>query len=589
MKQFFAAFFGTITGLIVTFFLIVIILFAVIAGAVGPASKKRPFAMKEKSVLHLTLDKEIPERSSNNPFANFNFSSLSENKEPGVNDIVTLIHKAKTDDKISGIFLELTSIHAGMATIEEIRNALLDFKTSKKFIISYGEVYSQGAYYLASTADKVYLNPQGEMIFKGFSAQVMFFKGMLEKLEIQPQIFRHGKFKSAIEPFILDKMSDANREQTRKYITSLWGHLLEGISKSRKISTDSLAIIANNILIQNAEDAVKYKMVDDLKYKDEILDILKTKLSLDEKKKINFITLNQYNRDEDEKTFGKKDKIAVIYAVGAIGEGDGNDESIGSERISTAIREARKDSSIKAIVLRVNSPGGSALASDVIWREVALAEKAKPVVVSMGDVAASGGYYISCAADVIVAQPNTITGSIGVFGILPNLKNFFNNKLGITVDTVNTNTHSDFGSPFRAVNDVESIVIQKGVEDIYTTFVRRVAEGRKMTPEQIDSLGQGRVWSGADAKAIGLVDELGGLEDAIKIAAKKAKLENYKLDELPKQKDPFQELIKEFSGDVSTSIMKSQLKENYDYFMEFKKLSESKGIMAQMPYEIKVY
>jgi len=591
MKQFFAAFFGTITGLIVTFFLIIIIFFVMIASVIGSSTKKKPIIIAEKSVLHIKLDKEIPERSSNNPFADFNFASMSETQEPGVNDIVALIKRAKTDDKIKGIFLDLSSVRAGMATIEEIRNALIDFKTSKKFIVSYGEVYSQGAYYLASTADNIYLNPIGEMDFRGFSAQIMFFKGMLDKLEIQPQVFKHGRFKSAVEPLCIDKMSADNREQTRKYVTSLWGHVISGLSESRNIPTDSLTSMANGILIQSADDAVKYGMVDGLKYRDEILDTLRSRLSLEEKKKINFVTLAQYNREADFKDFAKKgkDKIAVIYAVGGIGGGEGDDDNIGSDRISEAIRKARKDSTVKAIVLRVNSPGGSALASDVIWREVALAQKAKPVVVSMGDVAASGGYYIACAADVIVAQPNTITGSIGVFGLMPNMQKFFNNKLGITIDTVNSNTHSDFGSPFRPIGDAEGMIIQKSVEDIYTTFINRVAEGRKMTPAQVDSIGQGRVWSGIDAKEIGLVDELGGLEDAIRIAAERAKLENYKLEELPKQKDAFEEFIKGISGDVSERLMKAQLKENYEYFVEFKKLSESKGIMAKMPYQIKIY
>lgn len=592
MKQFFAAFFGTIAGLVVTFLLLILIVGIMIAGAIGSSTKKKPFSVKEKSILHLKLDKEIPERSSNNPFSSFDFSSMSETQEPGVNEIVDLIKDAKEDEKIKGILLELSSVNAGMATIEEIRTALLDFKKSKKFIVSYGEVFSQGAYYLATTADSIYLNPEGYIDFRGYSAQLMFFKGMLEKLEIQPQVFRHGKFKSAIEPFTLDKMSDANREQTRKYVTSLWNHSLKGVNAMRNVSVDSLNMIANGILIQRPEDAVKYKLVDDLKYKDEILDLLRKKLSLEEKKKINFVTLNQYARHKEkgvdiEKK--EKEKIAVIYAVGGIEGGEGNDESIGSEELSNTIRKARLDSNIKAIVLRINSPGGSALASEVIWREVVLAKKQKPVVVSMSDVAASGGYYIACGADAIVAQPNTITGSIGVFGLLPNMKNFFNNKLGITIDTVNSNTHSDFGTPFRAVSDAESIIIQRGIEDVYTTFITRVAEGRKMTTAQVDSIGQGRVWSGIDAKSIGLVDELGGLDVAIKIAAQKAKVEHYKIEELPKQKDFFEEFMKEFSGDVSAYFIKNELKENYESLVEMKKIMEKKGIMAQMPYTIVIH
>ncbi len=577
------------TGLIITFFLFLFLLFVIALGVVSSATKEKTFTVKSNSVLHLKFTLPVTERTANNPFKDFNFASFSANKQLGLNDILENIEKAKTDPDIKGIYMDMSSVPAGIATIEEIRNALIDFKTSGKFILSYSEGYGQGAYYLASVADKIYLNPQGNLDWKGISAQIMFFKGALEKLEISAQIFRHGKFKSAIEPFDLEKMSTANRLQTLTYIDAIWNHLLEGISKSRSVSIEELNSLADNMSIRKPEDAVRFKLVDGLKYKDEIIDELKEKLGLKKKNKINYVDLDEYiHAPKTEKGAGKE-KIAIIYAVGTIESGEGDEESIGSERISKAIREARMDSNIKAIVLRVNSPGGSALASDVIWREAFLAEKAKPFIVSMGDVAASGGYYISCAADIIVAQPNTITGSIGVFGILPNAQKFFNNKLGITIDTANTNKHAGMGSPFRPVSAEEGQVIQQSVEDVYDVFTSKVADGRKKTKGEIDSIGQGRVWSGTDAKKIGLVDELGGIKEAIHIAAKKAKLEKYKIVELPKQKDFWEQLVKDFSEDTETKMLKKELGVNYEYYRHFMEINNAKGVQARMPYDMLIY
>ncbi len=589
MKQFFKYVLATMTGLLFAFILSVILLIVICMGIVGASSKEKTFKVKANSLLHLKFTSPIPERTPTNPFKDFNFSSFSGNKEVGLNDILENIKKAETDADIKGIYMDMSSVPAGVATIEEIRNALIAFKSSGKFILSYSEGYTQGAYYLSSVADKIYLNPQGNMDWKGLSAQIMFFKGALEKLEITAQIFRHGKFKSAIEPFDLDKMSKANRLQTMSYVGAIWNHILEGISKSRGITVEELNRMADELALRTPEDAVQFKLVDGLKYKDEIIAELKSKLGLAEKDKLNTVEMDEYVRTPNKEKKKGKDKIAIIYAVGTIQGGEGDEETIGSERISKALREARLDSTVKAIVFRVNSPGGSALASDVIWREAMLAEKVKPFIVSMGDVAASGGYYISCAADVIVAQPNTITGSIGVFGLLPNAQKFFNNKLGITIDTANTNKHSDMGNIFRPVSPVEGKFVQQSVEHIYDIFIGKVADGRKKSKADIDSIGQGRVWSGVDAKKIGLVDELGGIKEAVKIAAARAKLDKYKIVELPKQKDFLESLMKEISEDAETKVLKRELGINFEYYKHFKEMTSMEGVQARMGYDVVLY
>lgn len=576
-------------------FILIVILFFILMGmvlSVASLSKKEVVVVPENSILQLKLNEEIADRSSSNPFNNFDFSSFNTTKSPGLNEILQNIKKAKTDDNIKGIFLDLGTIPSGIATIEEIRNALLDFKSSKKFIISYSEEYTQKAYYIASVSDKVYLYPEGALDFKGLNGEVMFFKGLLDKLDVDVQILRHGKFKSAVEPFVLDKMSEPNKEQTLKYISGIWNQMLEGISESRKMSVAQLNGIADSFKIQKAQDAVTYKLVDKLLYKDELLAELRNLLGIGKKEKINSISLQKYTSvpDKTKKIHKTKDKIAVIYALGEIVSGKGDDETIGSDRISEAIRKARLDSAVKAIVLRVNSPGGSALASDVIWREVDLSKKTKPVVVSMGDVAASGGYYIACAATRIVADPTTLTGSIGVFGLIPNLKGLFNNKLGVSFDNVKTNNYADIGSTYRPLTKSEENIYQTSVENIYETFITHVAEGRGMTKEKVDSIGQGRVWNGVDALEIGLIDEFGGLEKSIEIAAKLAKIEEYKIQSLPAQKDPFTQIMEELSGEsTDQTILKNKLGELYEFYNYIQYVKNTKGVQARIPYTIKIY
>ena len=585
MKQFFKFMFASMLGTFLTGIILLFIGIGLIAMLVSGLNKEE-IKIPTNSILHLTLSSEIFDRASNNPLQSFDYASMKSKSPLGLNDILQCINKAKKDSNIKGILLDLTDIKAGFASIEEIRNELADFKKSGKFIISYSEAYSQKGYFLASVADKVFLNPEGMIDFRGLAAEIMFFKGALQKLEIDAQIIRHGKYKSAIEPFILDKMSDANKIQTLTFISSIWNEVIQKISDSRKITPEQLNSIANTLAIQSAQDAVKLQFADSIVYKDELISFLKIKTGVKTDKEVSLITLDAYMlAPTTEKIKREKDKIAVIYAIGQIESGEGNDVTIGSERISKTIRDAREDDNIKAIVLRVNSPGGRALASEIIWREVMLAKKIKPVVVSMGDVAASGGYYIACGANKIIADPTTITGSIGVFGMIPNMKKLFNNKLGITIDGVKTNTYSDFMSTLRPLDTYEYNVILKSVENIYTTFIKHVAEGRKLSIAEVDSIAQGRVWSGSDAKKIGLVDDFGCLQKAIEAAAKLAKIETYKIISLPKQKDPFTQIIESLTGKTSSvQFVKEQLGDNYTYYQYLQSIKKMKGVQALMPY-----
>lgn len=578
-------------GFVLGSILLIFIVIGMISAAVNSLDDEKVSEVKSSSMLFLDFEKPIVDRASKNPLENVTFTSFDTEGSIGLNTILENLRKAKMDKNIKGIYMELSTINTGIATVEEIRNALLDFKKSGKPIISYCEIYTQKSYYLASVADKIYMNPQGAMELKGLGAEIMFYKGLLDKIEVETQVIRHGKYKSAVEPFILDKMSNDNRIQTRGFIQSIWNYMLENIAISRKLSVEELNSITNNFSVREPEDAIKYKLVDKLVYKDEVIEELK-KLTEKTKKEDapQLITLKKYSKSPDlEKKSLKDDQIAVIYASGEIESGEGASDKIGSETVSKAIREARLNDKIKAIVLRVNSPGGSALASEVIWREAELANKVKPVVVSMGDVAASGGYYISASSRKIYASPNTITGSIGVFGLIFNAQKMFNNKLGITIDTVKTNRLSDFGSMTRPLTAEEKQIFQQSVEKVYDTFTKRVAAGRKMPQANVDSIGQGRVWSGVEAKKIGLIDEFGGLHDAIEAAAKMAQVAKYRLVELPKQKDPFKELLSEFGNEAETKYLNYKLGDEAKYFNKAQKLLKMQGIQARLPYSIDFY
>ncbi|MNK67326.1 Protease 4 [compost metagenome] len=553
-------------------------------GVISSIDNDKTVIVSNNSVLFLNLDQAITERTPKNPFGNLPIVGGEEKDGIGLNDFLKSVQRAKTDDNIKCIYLNVSSPNAGYATLREVRNALIDFKKSHKKIIAYSEVYTQGAYYLASVADKVYLNPEGALEFKGFSSELTFFKGTLEKVGVEMQVIRVGNYKSAVEPFILDKMSDYNRKQVTAYVGGLYNTFLTDIAQSRNIPKDSLYSIADNYKVQQPQDAVNFKMVDALKYKDQILEELKGLSGRTRGENIRTVTINDYAKNNTDTDTGK-DKVAVIYANGEINGGEGSDNQIGSERISRAIRKARLDDDIKAVVIRVNSPGGSALASDVIWREIVLTKKEKPVIASFGDVAASGGYYIGCAADSIFVQPNTITGSIGVFGIIPNFQNLMTNKLGITFDGVKTGKYADIMATNRPMTAGERFIIQNELNRIYSGFVSRVADGRKKSKAYIDSIGGGHVWIGTDAVQIGLADRIGSFNDAIKAAAKKAKLKDYKVVEYPEVIDPWKSLMDEGTDKVKTYYTKQELGENYFLYQQMKKVIASSGIQARMPFE----
>ncbi len=584
MREFFKYLFASMLGFFLSIIIVFIICFVVVVGLISSIDSDKTITVSNNSVLFLNLDQAITERTPKKTFGNLPIVGGDEKDAIGLNDFLKALKKAKTDDNIKCIYLNVSSPNAGFATLREVRNALIDFKKSHKKIIAYSEVYTQGAYYLASVADKLYLNPEGALEFKGFSSELTFFKGTLEKVGVEMQVIRVGNYKSAVEPFILDKMSDYNRKQVTAYVGGLYNTFLSDIAQSRNIQKDSLYSIADNYKVQQPQDAVNFKMIDALKYKDQVLEELKGLSGRTRGENIRSVSINDYAKNSSDTGEGK-DKVAVIYANGEISGGEGSDSQIGSERISRAIRKARLDDDIKAVVLRVNSPGGSALASDVIWREVVLTRKEKPVIASFGDVAASGGYYIGCAADSIFVQPNTITGSIGVFGIIPNFQNLMTNKLGITFDGVKTGKYADIMATNRPMTEGERFIIQNELNRIYSGFVSRVADGRKKSKAYIDSIGGGHVWIGTDAVQIGLADRIGGFNDAIKAAAKKAKLKNYKVVEYPDVIDPWKSLMDEGTDRIKTYYTKQELGDNYLLYQQMKKVMASSGIQARMPFE----
>ena len=584
MKQFLKLTLAAAAGLMLGVFSIIII-FSIFASS----GDSKEVILDKPHLLRLELNGIIQDRVEEMPF-NFSRITGGDVNILGLNDILANIKKAKTDENIKGIYIEIGIINTGFATREEIRNALLDFKESGKFITTYSEIYTQGSYYLASVADYICMYPEGGMELRGLNSTIPFFTNALKKMGIEPQVIRHGKFKSAVEPFMLTEMSDENREQIETYMGSIWEHFLKNVASDRELTRDRLNEMAENLEIQTTEDAVRLGLVDSLFYRDQFQNHLANLMEQENYDDINFVSLKKYNKvkNENARDKFKKEKVAVIYAQGEIQSGEGSETVIGSERISKAIRKARKDEKVKAIVLRVNSPGGSALASDVIWREMKLANEEKPVVVSMGDVAASGGYYIACASDKIYASPNTITGSIGVFGIMPNIEELMTDKIGITFDNVKTNKFADLGSVNRPLTQEEYDIIQKGVVDVYNTFTSKVAEGRDMSQENVDDIGQGRVWSGTNAMDINLIDEYGGLEAAVAGAAELAELEDYRIYELPEQKDPFQELLEQLEEDMQTSWIKYQLGDQYKYYKTIQDIKHLKGVQARMPYQFVV-
>ncbi len=589
MKQFFKFMFASFAGTLLTLILIML-LFAGMIASISSMAQKESVKARPHTILHIAWKVPILDRTPQNPFENFDFATMKPNRALGLNDILRDIDKASKDPNVDGIFLDMESFPAGMATTEEIYNKLKEFKKTGKFIVSYANSYNQKAYYVASLSDKIYLNPEGLVLFKGLSAQVMFLKNMLEKLHIQTQVIRgpNNKYKSAVEPLLYDKMSQANREQLSVLLHSIWGKLLAALHDNRNLSIAEMNKLADNLDLFDAQQALKYHFVDGIAYRDMVLDSLKKRVG----SKPHYMEFAKYDRVVLKKKKEKiaRDRIAVIYALGEISQGESRDEkSIGSVTLAEAIRQARTNKHVKAIVMRVNSPGGDALASDVIRREVELAGKEKPFIVSMGDLAASGGYWISTNANFIFAQPVTITGSIGVFGIIPNLKGFMNDKLGITFDKVMTNKNADFVDVMQPMNALQKQRLNKGISDIYHQFVSLVARTRHLRVSYVDSIARGRVWSGEDGLKLGLVDSLGGLQDAIAYAAKKANLgKNYRISEYPKRKQFLQELMDELSGKAEARILGDKLQAFEPYLSQLETWSRMKGVQARLPFVMKI-
>ncbi len=603
MKSFLKYTLATIVGiLLVNMFMFLI--FVGLIGAIAAMSDKS-IEVKDNSLLVIRLENEILDRVTDNPLENIDFLTMTPKKSLGMNKILSSIKRAAKDNRIIGIYLDLTDIQGNfgaLAFTEEIRNALQKFKESGKFIYSYSNLgYSQKSYYLATVADKIYVNPETPLLLSGMSSSISFYKETLAKLGIQPEVVKVGKFKSAVEPFISNEMSEANREQVKKYLDSSWGTLVKGISESRNIPADSINALTNRFNIYTCEQLKDYGYFDDVIYEDQMLTILKKKCHPEaagdssrlNHSKLNQVLLSDYQNiplPETDKL--NKGKIAVIYAQGEIGM-EQSANSIGPDLAKT-IRKVRENDKIKAVVLRVNSPGGSALTSDIIWRETELLRKTKPFIVSMGNVAASGGYYISCAADTIVAEPTTLTGSIGIFGLFFSGEKLIKDKIGITTEVVKTNTHSDFGGSYplplpissRPLTPYERNVLQNYVNRGYETFLNRVMEGRGFTRDELHAIAQGRVWTGADALKIGLVDVLGGLEDALQIAAAKAGLENYTLTEYPVLKNPIEEFFNGLTGSVKTRLLKEELGDFYPTWNQIKNRIQQQGLMARIPYDL---
>jgi protease-4 len=585
MKDFLKMLFATILGLIITLGLGGLIF---LTACIAIFSNESIPKIAPESALNLDLNAVIVERAVENPFEKYSAFGYQE-PTIGLNTLAAIIKKAKEDNNIKGIYLNVSTISASFGIIEELRNYLLDFKESGKFLYCYSDYLSQKAYYLASVSDKVFLHPEGGIDIRGLSSEIMFYKGLLDKIDMDMQIIRHGTYKSAVEPFMLDKMSEANKAQVQTYLNSMWNHIVSNISKSRSLDVEAIQAVCDGLLLAgNNERAVHDGFIDSLLYKDQFEALVHAQLGLNEDDKVNWISLKEYKTILPS-TKINSDKIAVVYAVGDIVDTEKGSQVIGVSTISE-LEKARKDKDIKAIVFRINSGGGSALASESIWREVYLTQQEKPVVISMSDYAASGGYYIACAGSYIVAQPTTITGSIGVFGMIPNIEKLLANKLGVTVDRVTTNRYSDAISMTRPMTTYERDVLQRQVEQTYSVFTKRVADGRSLRATFVDSIGQGRVWSGVDALRLNLVDTLGGLDVAIRKAAELANTTDYDIMELPVMKDFLQEFVESFFNiKVSSTLKQSALQQTYTYFNFVESTLEMKGIQARIPYKVEIY
>ncbi|MGC6532952.1 MAG: signal peptide peptidase SppA [Flavobacteriales bacterium] len=603
MKTFFSSFLGALVGVFIALLVVVIVVLSLIPG-------EPEIAVETKSVLHLSLDQPIVERGNDDAPA-IDLAPFASMGGIGLNHLQEDLARAAVDSRIEGLYLELSSVAASPATLFDVHSAIQAFQDSGKWVVAYGETFSQGAYFLASTADEVLLYPEGGLDFRGLGAELMFYKRMLDGQGIEVTVLRgpDNKYKSAVEPFLYDQMSEPNRKQYNALLGGIWDGMLERISASRAISPDSLNSMANNLSTLMPREALANGLVDRLAHRDEVMRALRDQIQAPEpdstgtlpaedytkKVDVELIAWSDYHKAADEASEDDAPRatfsgphVAVVYAVGEIESGEGDDETIGSERIARALRKARTKDKVKAVVLRVNSPGGSALASDVIYRETQLLREAgKPVVVSMGDLAASGGYYISAGADHIFANSSTITGSIGVFGMVPNVGPFLENEIGITTDRVGTNDHANMMSMYRSFDEAELAAINKSITQVYNQFIGLVAEGRGITVEQVDSMAQGRVWTGEDALARGLVDELGDLQDAIDHAAELAEIDLYRTMELPTLINPFEDLLGTAGTQARMQIMEQELGPlfpAYEQAAQVRKILTWQGAQARLPY-----
>lgn len=578
--------FASALGVFIAAGLISIAFVFTLIGIAGSMSSTPDYSPKSNTVYKLTLDGSLSDNTEENPLA---ILMGETNKALSLKDILSTIQTAKENKSINGIYIEAKSLSAGSASLEAIRRALTDFKESGKFVVAYSDNYSQGGYYLCSVADKVFLNPQGTLGLVGMASQTMFYKELLKKIGVDMMIFKVGTYKGAVEPFMLDKLSDANREQIQSYMSTIWDNVTSGIAESRRIPVEDINNFANQgYAFASAEKTVECGLIDELKYRPEAEEYVKELAGQSDKRlqtaditKIK--SIKTVNRD-------KADRIAILYAEGEIksevSSSPYNVEQAITEKVATELIKLKNDDNVKAVVLRVNSPGGSAFVSEQIWRQVVELKKVKPIVVSMGDVAASGGYYISCAANKIVAEPNTLTGSIGIFGIFPNATGLFD-KLSLTTDIVKTNTYADLGDMSRPMREDEKVLIQSFVERGYDTFITRCADGRDMSKEAINEIGQGRVWTGEQAKERGLIDELGGINKAIETAASLADLSDYSLTYVSGTKDFWKEFFEKQLGEVKVSIVKSVLGDEYEYFKTLNNVKSTAGIQARLPYDVK--
>lgn len=584
-KAFFSSCLGALAAMLVFFFLS----FFLLVGMIGAISSEKEVMVEDNSILHLELDANFSEMQQDNPFAGLPVPG-GEVKNIGVLQLKEAIAHAKDDNKIKGIYIEMSYPSAGFSAIEEIRESLIDFRKSGKWVIAYSTVLSENAYYLATAADKIYLNPEGDVEFNGLTAEVSFFKRLFDKLEIKPQIFRVGEFKSAVEPFMYEKMSEESRLQLEVLINSIYKQMLSRISEARNIPVEKLKQLSDNLEVRNAKTALDQKLIDSLLYKDEFNAVLMQKVNADEVKDLRFVKYSKYRKSYSNYK-SSDNEVAVIVAEGAImpGENEGSERVIAAEDFVTAIRKVREDDDVKAIVLRVNSPGGEFRASDMIWREISLAAKSKPVIASMSDYAASGGYYIAMACDTIVAQENTITGSIGIFALMLDMSDFLGQKIGITFDEVKTGKYGELFTVTRPLTEAEKNYWQRNLEEHYHTFTGKAAQGRDMPVEEILKVASGRVWSGTDARENGLVDVLGGFDDAVRIAAQKAGVEDdYKVRYYPKQKPFFEQLMSQLEENARANAMVTELGELYPWFKALQKVEQYQGMQARFPYELTI-